>query len=99
MMYDAYVRVNKRRVICEREIDKQRALDFLVEVKHGLVIREDGFEFIKEELKYYVESFRPNSGVGEDSESSGGGSIHEDSDSELFDLTKYYTKPSSERDN
>jgi hypothetical protein len=98
MMYTAYVRANKRKVICEEEIPLERALDFLEETRNGLVIDSSGNEYVKEELKDHAESIRSKSGDRKNSEFTGIGKVHEDPDPELPEFAKYYTESSSERD-
>lgn len=96
--YTAYIRMNKRKLICEKDINYQRALDFLSETKNGLIIHDGRECTTKEELEY-AKSIRSLPGIGDADVVSSRPEVHEDSHRELLETLRDYTKSSPERDN
>jgi len=96
-MYNAYVRANKRKLICEQEIPLERAIDFLKETPHGLIIKGEK-EYTLEELKD-VKNIRSLPGIRESDLVTSGTEVHEDPYRELFESVGSDTEPSSECDN
>jgi len=95
--YNAYLRANKRMIICESGISLDRALDFLSETKHGIITDTNGKELTKEELEN-AKSIRSLPGIGEADLVASGTTVHEDSYRELFEFARDNTKPGSKRD-
>jgi hypothetical protein len=95
--YNAFVQPNKRRVICEKDITLDRAIDFLNETKNGVILDANDRYYTKEELEY-AKSLRSLPGIGKDSFVGSVKTVHEDTDRKLPDFTRYYTESSSERD-
>ena len=96
--YTAYVKANKRRIIAEKDINYKRALDFLKETKHALVVDKSGREFTSKEELEYVKSIGSLPGIGADSIPASRREVHEDSHRELLETLRDYTKSSPERD-
>ena len=88
-----------RRVIAEKDIPLERAVDFLKENPDtGVICDSKDNEITLEELTN-VESIGSESGTGQDNEFAGGRKISESSYSELFETVGYNSESSSERDN
>jgi len=98
-MYKAYIRANKRMIICESDITLDRALDFLEETNHGVIIDSStNKEYNKEELEN-VKNIRSLPGIGASDLPSSGGEVSEDPYRELFEFARDKTEPSTECDN
>ena len=98
MLYTAYVKANKRKLICEMEITLDRAIDFLKETKYGLIIDDENLELTLEELEN-VKNIRSLPGIGEGDFSISGGEVPEDTHRELLKSLRNYSESSTERDN
>jgi len=96
-MYNAYVKANKRKLVCEREITLGRAIDFLVETKNG-IISDGKKEYTIEELKN-VKSIRSLPGIESSDFVASREPIPEDSYRELFESVGGDSEPSTECDN
>ena len=90
-MFKGYVQPNKRRILCEVDIDVKRALDFLNEVRHGIITDNNDEEYTQEELEN-VKSFGSKSRIEHDNTVSPVGEIPEDSYRELFGTLGHNTE-------
>lgn len=87
-----------RKVIAEKDIPLERAIDFLKEnKKYGIVLDSTGTELKLEELED-VKDFGSNPGSEPNSEPSRGREISEDTYSELLEIIRDKTEPSPECD-
>jgi len=96
--YKAYVKANKRKLVCEIEIGLERAIDFLKETKKGIIEDDDGLQYTLEELKD-VKNIRSLPGIGASNLVTSREPVLEDSYRELFESIGDNTEPSTECDN
>jgi len=98
LKYTAYVRANKRKLIAEKEITLERAIDFLKETKYGVIIGDSGKEYTIEELKD-VKNIRSLPGIGPSDFVTSGGEVPENPYRELLESARDNAEPSTECDN
>ena len=97
--YKAFIRLNVRKVIAEKDIDKQRAIDFLTENPDTGVIEDyNGKEYKLEEL-LNVKNIGSENRDELDRVYASGRTVSEDTYRELFAAIEHRTESSSERDN
>lgn len=82
-MYKAYIRLKVRKVIAEKDIDLERAINFLKENPKYGVIEEDGVGKTLEELQD-AKNIGSSTGLEPDNTSARGESLSEGSNPELF---------------
>ncbi len=97
-LFNAYIRLKVRKVIAEKDIPVDRALDFLEENPEYGVIARANKEFTKEEL-LNVKDLGPELGDGPYYSVGTGKKISESTYRELFETTGYNPKSGPERDN
>jgi len=98
-MYNAFIRLKVRKVIAEKDIPLQRAIDFLKEnKKYGVVLDSVGNELKLEELKD-AKDFGSNDSIESDNTDERGRTLSESSYREILGIIEDKAKPSSERDN
>jgi hypothetical protein len=96
-MYIGYVKANKRKIICEKDIGLDRAIDFLKETRFGLI--SDGKkEYTLKELEH-VKDLRSLPGTGPGDLPTSGEPVHEDTHRELLKSLRDYSESSPKCDN
>lgn len=98
MLFKAYVRPIKRIILCEEEIDINRALDFLADNAAGIIKDYNDVKYTKEELEN-VRDFGSKDRTQLDIVIDSPGEVPKDSYRELFGTLGNNTESNSKRDN
>ena len=98
-MYKAFIRLKVRKVIAERDIPVERAIDFLKEnPDYGVVEDDNGSELSLEELEH-VKSFGSIARAGLDSRFTSDGPVSESTDFTVSESIGDNSESSTECDN
>lgn len=98
MLFKAFIKGNKRKLLAEVDIPVERALDWLRDNKMGLIEDFDEINYNKEELEN-VRDFGSKDRTELDIAVDPAGEVPEDTYRELFGTLGRHTEPDSERDN